>query len=128
MKALLDTHVFLWWNDNSPKLTEDARKFIEDGENDLFVSVATAWEIAIKYRKGHLELPEPPEKFVPSRIIKHGFIPLPIELTHAVHVRTLPLIHGDPFDHLLIAQCQIEELKLITKDGMMSKYDVEIVW
>ncbi len=128
MKALLDTHVFLWWNLNDPQISVTAREFISDGRNEVFLSAASAWEIAIKYAKGRLELPETPERYVANRLRRHHFSPLPIQLSHALHVYTLPDIHQDPFDRLLIAQSQLEKLPLLTADADIARYGISIVW
>lgn len=128
MKALLDTHAFLWWNLNDPQISVTAREFISDGRNEIFLSAASAWEIAIKYAKGRLELPETPEQYVANRLRRHHFSPLPIQMSHALHVHTLPDIHQDPFDRLLIAQSQLEKLPLLTADADISRYGISIVW
>jgi len=128
MKALLDTHTFLWWNINSPQLSDTARDFIADGSNEIYFSAASAWEIAIKYAKGRLDLPETPELYVAHRLVKHGFSPLPIQLSHALHVYQLPPHHQDPFDRLLIAQSQLEVLPLLSADSQIKCYNVALVW
>lgn len=128
MKALLDTHTFLWWNLNDPQLSETARAFISDGRNEIFLSAASAWELAIKYSKGRLELPETPEHYVAHRLTRHRFSALPIQLSHALQVYRLPDIHKDPFDRLLIAQSQLEGLPILSADSEVAQYDVEIIW
>lgn len=128
MKALLDTHTFLWWNLDAPELSATAREFIADSQNEIFISAASGWEIAIKYGKGRLKLPEPPEIFIANRLTLHNFAPLPIQLSHAAAVYQLPHIHQDPFDRLLIAQSQLEKLPLLTADSNIAKYDVSVIW
>jgi PIN domain nuclease of toxin-antitoxin system len=128
MKALLDTHVFLWWNMEEAQLSESARRFITDGANELFFSAASAWEIALKYARGRLVLPEPPDQYVPSRMALHRFQPLPVQISHAVQVHRLPEIHSDPFDRLIIAQSQLEGLPILTADAAISRYEVEVIW
>ena len=128
MKALLDTHTFLWWNLDAPQLSETARDFISDGRNEIFLSAASAWELAIKYSKGRLELPETPEHYVAHRLTRHRFSTLPIQLSHALQVYSLPEIHKDPFDRLLVAQSQLESLPLLTADAEIARYDVNIIW
>jgi PIN domain nuclease of toxin-antitoxin system len=100
---------------------------VEDTSNDLFLSAASAWEISIKYALGKLPLPEPPTRYVPSRLELSGTLALPVEIRHAVHVSALPPHHRDPFDRLLIAQAQLENLVLVTADGQLSPYGVEMV-
>ena len=128
MRALLDTHTFLWWNTDDPRLSPTAREVIADGRNELYLSVASAWEIAIKAARGSLILPEPPEQYVPSRLRLHRLSVLAIQLRHALHVYDLPMIHRDPFDRLLIAQSRLEDLVLLTTDPDIRRYDVNVVW
>lgn len=128
MKYLLDTHTFLWWNMDDAQLSSLAREIIADGTNEIFLSAATAWEIAIKTARGRLELPEDPTRYVSSRMSLHGFLALPVQIHHAVQVYKLPMHHADPFDRLLIAQSQIESLPLISMDAEIRKYEVEVVW
>lgn len=99
-----------------------------DGRNDLYLSVASAWEIAIKAARGSLVLPEPPKQYVPSRLRLHHMLALAIELRHALQVYHLPTIHRDPFDRLLIAQSQLEDLPILTTDSEIARYDVRILW
>ncbi len=128
MKALLDTHTFLWWNTNDPQLSDTVREFIGNGSNEIFLSAASAWEIAIKYGKGRLVLPEKPELYVANRLAQHRFLSLPIQLSHAVQVYRLPQIHKDPFDRLLVVQSQLEEIPLLTADLQIAHYHVNIIW
>jgi len=128
MRALLDTHTFLWWNLDAPQLSSVAREFIATGGNEIFLSAASAWEIAIKTAKGRLTLPEPPDQYVAERMRLHHFSALPIELSHALEVYRLPDIHQDPFDRLLIAQSQLEKMPLLTADSEINRYQVEVIW
>jgi PIN domain nuclease of toxin-antitoxin system len=128
MRALLDTHTFLWWNLDTPQLSERVRQFISDGRNEIFFSAVSGWEIAIKYAKGRLELPEPPDVYVSQRLTSHRFIPLPIQMSHALEVYRLPYIHQDPFDRLLIVQSQMDDLPLLTVDADIARYGVNIIW
>jgi PIN domain nuclease of toxin-antitoxin system len=128
MRVLIDTHIFLWWNTNDPQLSLRAKEVISDGNNEVFLSAASAWEIAIKAAKKRLVLPEDPAKYVSSRMNQHRFQPLPVQVSHALHVYDLPFHHDDPFDRLLIAQSQLERLPLITVDSEIKKYEVKIIW
>jgi len=128
MKALMDTHIFLWWNLDDPSLSNSLREIISDGRNELFFSAASAWEIAIKSSRDLLSLPETPEKYVANRLRYHRFQPLPIQLTHALHVYKLPDHHRDPFDRLLIAQGQLEKMPILTADPMFNRYDIETIY
>jgi PIN domain nuclease of toxin-antitoxin system len=128
MKVLLDTHAFLWWNIDSPQLSLKAKEIIADGSTEVHLSAASAWEIAIKYYKGRLILPESPDKYVISRMTHYHFIPLPIHMSHTLHTYHLPNLHNDPFDRLLVAQCQLEEMSIITADENISRYEVKVIW
>jgi len=107
-----------------PKL----RDFISDGHNEIFLSVASAWGIAIKCAKGRLALPEIPDHYIAKRMALHGFRPLPVQSSHALHIFNLPAIHQDPFDRLLVAQSQLERLPVLTADPEIARYEVNIIW
>ena len=124
---LLDTHVWLWTLASPGRIVDRARGAISDRENTLLLSAASSWEIAIKYRLGKLPLPEPPGEFIPPRLARDGIVPLPIEHAHAARVADLPDLHRDPFDRLLVAQAQIEQLTIFTADDKLARYEVECV-
>ena len=128
MKALLDTHAFLWWITDDPQLSRRARKFIADGRNEIFFSAASGWEIAIKAQRNRLRLSGTPERFIAEQLTLNGFQSLPIQLSHALNVYGLPDHHRDPFDRLLVVQSRLEGLPLITADQDIIKYDVEVIW
>ena len=128
MRYLLDTHVFLWWNLGDSQLSDNVTAIISDGNNEIFLSAVSAWEIAIKVAKKRLTIPEEPVRFVPSRMQLHGFQPLPIQIHHATRIYELPIYHTDPFDRLLIAQSQIESMPLISVDADIRRYEVEVIW
>lgn len=128
MRALLDTHTFLWWNMDDPQLSNAARAFIKDGQNEVFVSAASAWEIAIKCARGRLSLPESPGQYVPDRMAAHRFLPLPVQISHALQVFNLPDIHQDPFDRLLVAQSQLEDIPILSADAVIPQYGVSVIW
>jgi len=128
MKILLDTHCWLWWITTPEKLGPESQQLIMDGHNEIFLSAASSWEIAIKYALAKLPLPEAPEKFIPPRLVRDAIRPLPINHTHALHVASLPLHHRDPFDRLLISQAQMEGLPIMTVDKQFKDYDVECIW
>jgi PIN domain nuclease of toxin-antitoxin system len=109
------------------RLSARARALVESFEHELFLSAASAWEIAIKHALGKLRLPEPPARYVPSRLEILRTQPLPIEHGHALRVGTLPSHHRDPFDRLLVAQAQLEDLPLLTADAVFSRYDVTVI-
>ena len=124
MNLLLDTQIFLWAIDNNPKLSQEARAAITDGNNMVFVSAATAWEISIKKAIGRLTVPQ--GSYL-DELSLHRFTPLDITTEHALAVGNLPQYHKDPFDRLLIAQAQIEKLTLVTKDPRIKQYAVQII-
>jgi PIN domain nuclease of toxin-antitoxin system len=128
MRALLDTHTFLWWNLGDAQLSPAAREMIADGNNEIFLSAVSAWEIAIKVARGQLTLPESPDHYVAERMRLHHLQPLPILVSHALQVYHLPPIHADPFDRLLVAQSQFEKLPILTADANIRQYAVEVIW
>ena len=128
MRILLDTHVFLWWVTDSDLLSEQARLLIKDGANELFFSAASGWEIAIKAGLGRLHLPDNPERFVAEQLTTNAIFPLPIHLSHALRVYSLPKHHRDPFDRILVAQSQLENLAILTADPGIARYDVTVIW
>ena len=128
MHFLLDTHTFLWWITDDPHLSERARQVISDPGNDIFLSAASGWEMAIKTQLGKLQLPDHFEQFIAEQLFRNNITSLPVMMSHALHVQSLPLHHRDPFDRLLIAQGQLEKMPIITTDSVFADYDVEIVW
>ena len=127
MRILLDTHVWLWTLVSPERIRGAASDAVTDPGNDLLFSAASAWEIAIKYRLGKLPLPEPPDVFVPPRLVRDGVGSIPVEPHHALHVANLPVHHDDPFDRLLVAQAMLEKLTIVTADRKIEAYDVECV-
>lgn len=128
MRVLLDTHAFLWWVADSPKLSADARELIANEKNEPIFSVVSAWEIATKAGVGKLELSDSPEKFVTEQISRNVLVVLPIYLRHALGVHSLPDYHRDPFDRLLIAQATAENVAILTADPLITKYQIQTVW
>ena len=128
MKLLLDTHVALWAIADDPRLARKALRLIEDFENDVFVSVASLWEIAIKHSLGRgprampLSAVDAAEAFESA-----GYLLLPVEKSHALHVERLPSIHGDPFDRLIAAQALEEPLVLLTHDKTVARYSASFI-
>jgi PIN domain nuclease of toxin-antitoxin system len=120
---LLDTHVFLWWRANDRKLGPAAREAIAAADI-VFVSAATAWEAGIKAALGRLRYPDT----IDAGVVASGFERLPISLAHAERAASLPRHHGDPFDRMLVAQSEIEDLTLVTHDRAMAAYSRPIVW
>lgn len=122
-QLLLDTHVFIWWRENSARLNEAARARIGTA-TVVFVSVASAWEVAIKSALGKLRLPERFELGVEAA----GFEKLPIAFKHAEAVATLAHHHNDPFDRMLVAQALCERLTLVSHDRRFAPYGIEVLW
>ena len=123
MNLLLDTQIALWWLGDTPELLDAVREVVQDADNVVYVSAATIWEIAIKRALGKLEIGD---EYV-SEIADQGFVELPIRWQHAKRVEALPMLHRDPFDRLLIAQAQALGLTLVTTDGLIREYAVNVL-
>jgi PIN domain nuclease of toxin-antitoxin system len=128
MKVILDTHAFLWWITDDRRLSSGARQAIANPGNELLLSVASAWEIAIKTRLGRLSLPESADRFIPDQLSRNGISSLPIQVRHALYTARLPPIHRDPFDRLIIAQCVLEKVPIVTRDKVIPTYKVDTIW
>jgi PIN domain nuclease of toxin-antitoxin system len=128
VKLLLDTQCWLWWFSQPERLSEEAITQISDEANEVWFSVASVWEIGIKVAIGKLPLPEPIDDYISTRMIQLGARSLEITASHALQAASLPLIHKDPFDRMLIAQSQIEAMTLVSADSMFDRYDVSVIW
>jgi len=128
MRILLDTHAFLWWVNNDAQLSPKARSLIEDVSNEIMVSTVSGWEIAIKSQIGKLTIASNFEQFISNQIKQNYFAILPINLSHALHIHSLPMHHRDPFDRMLVAQSQFEDLSILTIDPLIMQYDVATIW
>ncbi|MEH2135456.1 type II toxin-antitoxin system VapC family toxin [Nostoc sp.] len=128
MKLLLDTQCWLWWFAQSERLNEEAIAHIVHENNELWLSVASIWEIGIKVAIGKLPLPDPLDSYISSRMAQLGMRSLEITASHALQAAALPLHHRDPFDRMLIAQAQIEKMTLVSADSMFNKYDISLLW
>ncbi len=128
MRALIDTHTFLWWTTDDPQLSVTARDLIADGDNEIFLSAASVWEMVIKTARGKLILPEVPADYIISRMSRYRLRALPIQMDHTLKVYELPPIHQDPFDRMLIAQSLTESIPLVTKDDTIRQYGLETIW
>jgi PIN domain nuclease of toxin-antitoxin system len=122
VKLLLDTHVWLWWNTEPERLSAASRRQIADPRNEVFLSAASVWEIAIKQKLGKLPLREPVSAYVARRLAADDVQPLSVSVDHAAGVETLELRHRDPFDRLLIVQARHEGLRLLTADDQVLAY------
>ena len=125
---LLDTHVWLWLNGAVKKIPPELLKLLSPRDQSVYLSAASVWEIGIKYSLGKLVLPDPPEIFIPACLEENGINALPVRHDHAIRAASLPRHHRDPFDRMLVAQAQLETLKLVTTDSWISSYDVETLW
>lgn len=128
MRVLVDTVTFLWLVIGSPRLSPRAVDLLQSPANDLFLSAASAWEIALKYAKGHLPLPQPPERLVPAQREAHGIEPLPVDEESTLHLARLPRLHRDPFDRLLVSQAIVHGLVILTPDPLVSQYPARTLW
>ncbi len=128
MKLLLDTQCWLWWFGEPGRLSQEAIAQIGDGGTELWFSVASVWEIGIKFALGKLALPEPADRYVGKRMGELGARSLGINAAHAWRAARLPMHHRDPFDRMLIAQAQLEGMRIMSSDEEFRKYEVAVVW
>jgi PIN domain nuclease of toxin-antitoxin system len=124
VKLLLDTHIFLWLQ-TTPERVGGHLPLVEDPRTELFLSAASSWEIAIKHGLGRLTLPEPPERYVPDRMRAIEARSVAIEHSHALAVSSLPPLHRDPFDRLLVAQAGVLGVPILTADPAVAQYSAE---
>ena len=127
MKIILDTHTFLWFVNDSPELSNSAAELIES-DVDLWISIASLWEISIKVNLNKLDLPDEFDRFIPHQIAINGIEILPINLQHLIALTKLPLHHRDPFDRILIAQAIAEDVPIISIDKKFDLYGVNRQW
>jgi PIN domain nuclease of toxin-antitoxin system len=128
VRRLLDTHAFLWFITSDPQLTASASALITDPDNEILVSPATYWEVAIKVSLRKYPLSVPYETFITQGIEGNGFKILPIEPRHTAVLTTMPYHHKDPFDRLLVAQAMVEGIPLISGDPQLDAYGVTRLW
>ncbi|MDD5267389.1 MAG: type II toxin-antitoxin system VapC family toxin [Methylococcales bacterium] len=128
MKLLLDTHIFLWMNGDTSKLSEHFKMLSKSGEHDFYLSVASAWEMQIKHQLGKLLLELPIEELVNKNQLESDLQLLSIELPHISYLEQLPRHHNDPFDRIIIAQAIIEGMTIVTVDHAFADYSVQVVW
>ncbi len=128
MKLLLDTHSFLWFIGGDAKLSHKAQTLIEDQTNDVFLSIASLWEMAIKFSQGKLQLVQPFETFMSEQLSLNHIRTLDITFSHTASVATLPFHHRDPFDRLLVAQTRIEQMPIVSCDQALDTYGITRLW
>jgi PIN domain nuclease of toxin-antitoxin system len=127
MSILLDTNVFIWAGVDDHRLSHSVRAILNDPEQPVFFSAVSALEIAIKWSKGHLELPGGPFEFVNQTLLAAGISQLTVTISDACAFGDLPFHHKDPFDRLLVAQARTNGLRLMTADPILERYDVDVI-
>lgn len=128
MKLLLDTHVFLWLRKTPEKIPPSVLDSYEDIRSDVFLSMASIWEMQIKNQLGKLELDLPLNELIEQQCLENGLQILAIETSHIYALKNLPLHHNDPFDRLILVQAQLENLKLASADTVFNRYEVDLIW
>jgi PIN domain nuclease of toxin-antitoxin system len=127
MKAILDTHAFLWALAGDGRMSRHARE-VFTGSADLSLSIASIWEILIKVQANKLNLPRPAGRYVIRRLAENRIEILPISVDHLLALERLPMHHRDPFDRMLIAQSVEENIPVITGDQIFARYPIEVIW
>jgi PIN domain nuclease of toxin-antitoxin system len=126
MKILLDTHIFIWWNGDLDRLSPTARSLCEDKDNTLVLSLASIWEMQIKHQLGKLAFHQPLPDIIHSQRRDNALELLPVMVEHIYALRDLPHHHRDPFDRMLVAQANVEQLTLLTVDPIFQQYEVPL--
>lgn len=128
MRILLDTCTFLWMITDDTRLSQQAKTLFVDPENDVYLSVASTWEIAIKYSLNKLSLPKPPQEYIPSKRQEHDIDSLPLDEEATLYLTKLPDLHRDPFDRILICQAIVAGLIILTPDELITQYPLRSLW
>ncbi|MCC5844193.1 MAG: type II toxin-antitoxin system VapC family toxin [Verrucomicrobia bacterium] len=129
MRALLDTHAFLWWIADSPSLSKRAREVVADPANEIYLSSVSVWEIAIKARAGRLNFFSGDlAHFIVQQVSQNQFHSLPVTLSHSAKIHTLSQDHRDPFDQMLAAQSLLENMPILSVDPKLHSFGVEVIW
>lgn len=128
MMYLLDTHAFLWFVFDDPRLSDRAADLIEDAGHELWLSYASIWEISIKHSLGKLKFDDPLDRFIEKHILETSLRLVTMDMRHLISVNQLPWHHRDPFDRLIAVQCQSEGLKIISNDRVFDQYGLEVAW
>lgn len=128
MKALIDSHAFLWALEGSSRLGSGARTLLDSPDNELYLSLVSIWELAIKTSAGKLDLPQPASRYLEREAATRNVILLPLRIAHMQQMELLPFYHRDPFDRMLVAQAMVEDLVLLTVDRQLARYGVRIIW
>ena len=127
MRYLLDTEVWLWMQAQPERLGPNTRALIADEENELLLSAVSSWEIALKYRQGRIPLPDPPDRYVPDRMLVSSVDGLPVEHSHALLVSRLDDHHRDPFDRMLVSQAMLDRIPIVSADRSLDAYEIEFI-
>ena len=127
MRILIDTHIFLWAITDDPRLSRKYRTLYLEPENELWLSIASIWEILIKVSVGRLAMPAPVVEYVTKQVDRNRLTLLPVRMRHFNELEKLPLLHKDPFDRLLVAQARAEAMPLMAVDAGLRKYKVRIL-
>ena len=128
MRCLLDTCTLIWFFEGSDRISAPLRDYLTDPTHELFASDVSLLEITIKYQLGKFPLPAAPSRLIPALAVRHGIDLLPLDRTHIAKLETLPLLHRDPFDRLLLATALVESMKLVTPDPLIAQYNMATFW
>jgi PIN domain nuclease of toxin-antitoxin system len=128
MRYLIDTMVWLWSVGPTELIGKEGLEIMSSGEEEVYFSAVSSWEVSIKTKLGKFKLPDLPTRYLPKRLAEQGIQSLSVTQSHSLKVYDLPLYHSDPFDRLLIAQAVVEEMTILTCDRMFRKYPVDVVW
>jgi len=128
MRLLFDTHTFIWWDSDPNRLSEQVLSLCQNSENELLLSVVSVWEMQIKHQLNKLELRLPLAELINEQCERNGIQLLSVTLDHVLALDNLPLLHRDPFDRLLVAQANVEDILLISGDPIFCQYDVNCIW
>lgn len=128
MKYLIDTHTLLWIVTNDPKLSAKAKDLYLDSENEIFISMASIWELSIKSSLGKISLEQPLDEFVNEHVKGNDIRILKIELPHVLRIENLPFYHRDPFDRLIISQSIEDNIPIIGSDKTFDSYPIKRIW
>ena len=127
MRLLLDTHVFLWYISGDRRLSPAWQTILRDTANSVYLSVVSVWEASVKHHLGHLPLPAAPETYLPEQRRRHAITSLPLDEAHLGPLTTLPALHRDPFDRVLICQALAADLTIVTVDAAVRAYPVAVL-
>ena len=128
MKLLLDTHTFIWWDSQPNHLSQTALTLLQDRSNILILSVISIWEMQIKLQLGKITLNRPLLEIIENQEKINQIEVLPVKLTHVLALDSLPIVHKDPFDRLLVAQANVEKAALVSCDPIVAQYPVNVIW